>query len=160
MSKVKVVSQTKGLLSISLPYVPFKAQWRNSGAVVEIEESTLEQIMFEPGVEYMFKEGMLYIEDMEAKKELGLEPVDAEEPVNIIVLTDKQRRQYWVNFSLDEFKKKVDELPKEQVELLADYAIDNRIIDIDKCDFMQQKCGRNIIRAIELNKADAEGRQG
>ena len=138
MSKVKVVSQTKGLVSISLPYIPFKAQWRNAGAVI--------------------KEGMLYIEDMGAKKELGLEPVDAEEPVNIIVLTDKQRRQYWVNFPLDEFKKKVDELPKEQVELLADYAIDNRIIDIDKCDFMQQKCGRNIIRAIELNKADAEGR--
>lgn len=160
MSKIKVISQTKGLLSIALPYIPFKAQWRTSGAVVEIEQSTLEQIMFEPGVKYMFDEGMLYIEDMEAKKELGIEPEDAKEPVNVIILNDKQRRQYWVNLSLNDFKKKVDALPREQIELLADYAIDNKLVDVDKCDFMQQKCGRDIMEAIKLNKADEAGREG
>jgi 5-formaminoimidazole-4-carboxamide-1-beta-D-ribofuranosyl 5'-monophosphate synthetase len=115
--------------------------------------------MFEPGVKYMFDEGMLYIEDMEAKKELGIEPEDAKEPVNVIILNDKQRRQYWVNLSLNDFKKKVDELPREQVELLADYAIENRLVDVDKCDFMQEKCGRDIMTAIKLNKADEEGRK-
>lgn len=159
MSKVKVVSQTRGLVSISLPYIPFKAQWRTSGATVEIEKETLEQIMFEPGVKYMFDQGMLYIEDMEAKKELGIEPEDAKEPVNVIVLNDKQRRQYWVNLSLTDFKKKVDELSREQVELLADYAIENKLVDVDKCDFMQEKCGRDIMTAIRLNKADEEGRK-
>ena len=156
--KVKVVNLVSSRVNINIPELTLRRVWERKGSVKTIPFSQLEEAMYNPGVEALFTQGVLGIEDMDVKKELGLEPEDAEEPVNIIVLTDKQRRQYWVNFPLDEFKKKVDELPKEQVELLADYAIDNRIIDIDKCDFMQQKCGRNIIRAIELNKADAEGR--
>ena len=37
----------------------------------------------------MLKAGVLFIDDLEFKKELGLEPEDAVEPVNVILLEDK-----------------------------------------------------------------------
>ena len=51
----------------------------------------------------MIDSGMLYIEDMAVKKELGLEPEDAKEPVNIIVLSDKEMRHY-ITMPLAQFK--------------------------------------------------------
>jgi len=126
------------------------------GASTYFDKTLFEQLLFEPGIKYMIDSGILYIEDMETKKELGIEPEDAKEPVNVIVLTDKQRRQYMVNLSLDEFKEKVDKLGYEQVELLADYATANKLIDFDKCEYIKKKSGRDIISAIRLTRQNQE----
>ena len=83
-NKVKVFSNTIGEISINDRSVPFKMSWPARGAMRPIEEDKLEQLMYNPGVEYMFKTGELYIEDMDVKKRLGLEPEDAKEPTNII----------------------------------------------------------------------------
>lgn len=156
MDTVKIISNTRGPLGVTVPELNFRRRWSGMGMVHEVDKKMVEQLLFDPGFAYMIQQGMLYIEDMDAKKELGLEPADAKEPVNIIVLNDKQRRQYWVNLSQKDFENKVNELGYEEVELLADYAIANRIIDLDKCRFMQKKCGRDIIQAIRLNEANKE----
>ena len=93
---------------------------------------------------------------MEVKKDLGIEPEDASEPVNVIVLTDKERRRYMVNLSIEEFKKKVGELGYEQVKLLADYAIENKLVDYDKCKILKEVCGRDVIEAIKLSELNKE----
>ena len=154
--KIKVVNTTTSKVSVNVPSVPFKHEWLGQNAFFMIPQETLEQILFDPGVEYMFKTGMLYIEEMETKQELGLEPVEAKEPVNIIVLTDKERRYYMVNMPFDEFKKKVDQLNREQATLLAEYAIANRLADIDKSDYLKEKTGRDIYQAIRLSRQNQE----
>lgn len=156
MAKVTVISMTKGPVGITVPEVNFKHTWLNKGAKFDIDKEVLTQIMYDPGVEYMLKTGMLYIEDMEAKKEIGLEPEDAEEPVNIIVLSDKDMERYLGPMPIFDFKEKVAALSYEQVLSLADYAIEHRLTNIDKCNIIQQRCGRDIINAIKLEDAAKE----
>lgn len=156
-NKVVVKNMTSSPVTIMSQMMSFKRELAPKGAEISIDKETFEQLMYEPGIRYMIESGILYIEDMEIKKELGIEPEDAEEPVNIIVLTDKQRRQYMVNLSMKAFKEKVDQLSYEQVEELADYAIANKLMDFDKCEYIREKCGRDIIAAIRLSNQNREG---
>lgn len=149
--KVKVVNLTKGDILVKVPALSFTREWMAQGSFFDIEEDLLEELMYDQGFKYMIDQGMLYIEDMPAKQELGIEPAEATEPVNIIVLSDKERRRYLVNFSQKEFEEKVSKLSLEQVRMLADYAIENRITDYDKAEFLKKICEKDIIQAIRLN---------
>ena len=155
--KVIVKNMTNSPVYIMSETTSFRREVAPKGGQAPIDKELFEQLMYEPGIRYMIESGILYIEDMEVKKELGIEPEDAEEPVNIIVLTDKQRRQYMVNLSFKVFKEKVDQLSYEQIEELADYAIENKLMDFDKCEYIREKCGRDIITAIRLSKQNKEG---
>ena len=93
---------------------------------------------------------------MEVKKALGLEPEDAEEPVNIITLNDQQRKRYLTVMPLPEFKEKLKELSADQIRELGQYAIDNEIANFDKSEVIQKAIGMDIIGTIQLNKADKE----
>lgn len=156
MSKVNIVNTTRGSVFVEVREIPFRHDWVAQGAKFAVEHEVLEQLMYDKGFKYMIDTGMLYIEDMEEKKALGIEPEEAEEPVNIIVLTDKERRRYMVNLSLEEFKEKVRKLSYEQVTQLADYAVANRLADYDKAEFLKEICGRDIIQAIRLSAQNKE----
>lgn len=156
-NKVLVKNMTSSPVTVMSRALNFQREWTSKGMEIPIDKEVFEQLMYEPGVKYMIESGILYIEDLEVKKELGIEPEEATEPVNVIVLTDKQRRQYMVNLPLDTFKEKVDELSYEQIEELADYAIENKLMDYDKCEYLKEKCGRDIITAIRLNSQAKEG---
>ena len=110
--------------------------------------------MYSPGVENLFRNGILGIDDMEVKIALGLEPEDAKEPVNIITLNDEQRKRYLKVMPVAEFRQKVKELPIEQINELAAYAIANEIMDYDKSEIIQQYVDVDIMRAIKLNRDD------
>lgn len=155
-TKVKVKNMVNSPVTVMSRALNFQREWPNKGAELLIDSNVLEQLMFEPGVKYMFDSGILYIEELQVKQELGLEPEGVDEPVNIIVLTDKERRQYMVNLPLDVFKEKVDALAYEQVEELVDYAIENKLLDFEKCDYLKEKCGRDIINAVRLSKLNKE----
>jgi hypothetical protein len=156
MSKVNIVNTTRGSVFVEVREIPFRHDWTVQGAKFAVEHDVLEQLMYDKGFKYMIDTGMLYIEDMEEKKALGIEPEEAEEPVNVIVLTDKERRRYMVNLSLDEFKDKVRKLSYEQVTQLADYAVANRLADFDKAEFLKELCGRDILQAIRLSAQNKE----
>lgn len=161
--KVVIRNVTAGPILVTVPQIPFRHEWLGQDATYAIEADKLEELMYDTGFKYMIDTGMLYIDDMEDKKELGLEPEDATEPVNIIVLSDKDRRRYMVNLSQAEFEKKVKELSMEQINLLIDYAIEHRLADFDKAMFLQKitgddkNPGRDIITAIKLGDQAKEG---
>ena len=62
---VSIKSTVKALVSINVPTLNLRRSWPKKGAVQKIPFDVLEQAYFEPGVEYLFKTGVLYIEDME-----------------------------------------------------------------------------------------------
>jgi hypothetical protein len=157
MSKVNIVSTTRGSVLVTVPEIPFRHEWIAMGTSFPVEHEILEQLMYDKGFKYMIDTGMLYIEDMEEKKALGIEPEEAKEPVNVIVLNDKERRRYMVNLSLKEFKEKVKKLSYEQILQLADYAVANRLADFEKAEFLKEICGRDIIQAIRLSAQNKEG---
>ena len=156
MSKINVKSLAIGEVSVFQPSIPFKASWPSKGSTRQFEEEVLEQLMYTPGFEYMINNGILYIEDMNAKKKLGIEPEDATAPVNVIVLTDADKRKYMVNYDFNKFKEQVKKLGYEQVRDLAEFAIQNKLADFEKCEFIKEICGKDIIQAIRLSSKNKE----
>ena len=154
--KVKVVNLISSRVNIDLPEMRLNRIWEKKGAVKAIPFNQLEEALYNPGVEALFREGILGIEDLEIKKKLGLEPEDAERPVNIIILDDTQRKRYLKVLPLHEFKEKIKTLPVEQIRELAQFAIDNEIVDFDKAEIIKKITGTDIIGTIQMNKADKE----
>ena len=149
--KVMVKSESTGRLSINLPELQLKRIWEKKGTIRPISFEDLQQALYVPGVEYMFKEGMLSIESMQDKIDLGLEPEGTKEdsPVNIIILNDSQKKRYLTVLPISEFKQELEKLPYEQINSLVDYAIEKELMDMDKCDILKEKTGIDIIRAIQ-----------
>ena len=157
MEKIRVISKHQGPISVNISDLRFKREWPNKGASVLIEKETLEEMMYDSGFKYMIDTGMLYIEDLEVKKELGLEPEDATEPVNIIVLNDNDMKRMMTAMPQFEFDAKLKTLNYEQMLALADFAIRNELGDFGKCDAIKKACGKDILTAIKLNREDKEG---
>ena len=155
-TKIKIKSMTNGRCGINIPELRLKRTWEKKGAIKEIDFDTLSQAIYYPGVEYMFKEGILYIDDMEAKIALGLEEEGQTEPKNIIILTDAQKDRYLGNLPFAEFKVAVSKLGWEQLQDLVDYAIQKEYTNIDKCEFLKELTQIDIIRAVQLNRQQQE----
>lgn len=154
--KVTVISTVSGNIKIYLPDLRFRQEWTRKGMKRQIDKELLEDILYDPGAEYMFRTGMLYIEDMNVKKELGLEPEDASQPVNIIVLDEKEKKRYLSVLPVNEFEDKVKELSIEQKKDLVDYAVENELISFDKNEILQKLTGLNPMRMIELSRKNKE----
>ena len=158
-NKVKIVSLVSGRVVLSVPELRLKRVWDKKGAVKIIPFDQLQEALYEPGVTELFEGGCLGIDDMEQKIALGLEPEGAEEPVNIITIDDAQRKRYLTVLPCVEFKEKIKELPHEQIEELANFAIENEIADFEKSEVLRQYTGKDIIGAIKLNRDDRAARE-
>ena len=158
MDKIIIVSNTNSRVGVDLPEIRFSRKWPAKGSKITVDKETFEQMMYDAGTRYMFESGMLYTEDLEVKKLVGLEPEDAKEPVNIIILDDKQKNRYMSVMPINEFITNIKKLGYEELQNLADYAIEHELIgDLKKCDEIQKLIGKDIIAAIRLNKQDKEG---
>ena len=148
---VKIISNSTSKIGVNVPELRFSRQWLKKGSSVVVDKKTLEELLYDTGFKYMIDNTMLYIEDMEVKKELGLEPEDAKEPQNLIVLTDTQMRHYMVTMPIETFKEKIKTLKYEQILNLADYAVANRLSDYVKCDIIKSMCGKDVIKTLQLD---------
>lgn len=153
--KIMVVSNTIGEVSINIPSMHFRRVWERKGARKPIDAEILREIIYDPGVEKMFKMGILYIEDMPTKIELDLEPMGAEKPTNIVVLTDEQRQKLLAeSTTLAQFRELCDNMSKQELINLAEYAIEKEMVNIDKCRYLKLKTGKDIVEIIRNNKEE------
>ena len=154
--KVVITYMVNAQVGINLPDIHFKHTWEKRGDKFTVSHEIFEAMMYNNGARNIFAEGILYTEDMEVKKEFGLEPEDAEEPVNIIVLNEAQMKRYLTVMPYRDFKENLEKVSQEQLLLLVQYAIDNKIMaDIEKINYLRDKTGISILKAIEENQKDA-----
>lgn len=139
-------------VGISIPELGLQKKWTKKGAMATIPFDMLEQALWYAGVRTLFEKGSLYIESMQDKIDLGLEPVGATEPENIIVLNDGQRLNILKLMKYEEFVDKVSQLNRTQVDNLIEYAIENKIVDVDKCTYLKKLTGKDIIKTIALKE--------
>ena len=154
--KIKIKSLSNGKIVINNPELRVRRVWEQMGAVKTIDFDTLAELIFDPGVEYMFKQGILGIDDLEVKKALGLEPEDATEPVNIITFDTKMMDRMMTHMPISEFKAEIDKAPLEQVRNLVEYSIDKEYTDFEKCEYLKKITQTDIITAIRLKKQAQE----
>jgi hypothetical protein len=153
--KVMVTSNAVGRVIINVPSMHFRREWERKGAKKPIEMEILREIFYDPGVEKMFRTGILYIEDMSVKIELDLEEEGTEKPTNVVVLNDKERAGLLSNeVEFNKFRESCEKLSKQELINLADYAIEKELINMDKCRYLKIKTGKDIIKIIENNKEE------
>ena len=154
--KVTITNMVNAQVGINLPDIHFKHTWEKRGDKFTVSHEIFEAMMYNNGARNIFAEGTLYTEDMEVKKEFGLEPEDAEAPVNIIVLNEAQMKRYLTVMPFRDFKENLEKVSQEQLMLLVQYAIDNKIMaDIEKVNYLREKTSISILKAIEENQRDA-----
>ena len=148
--KIKVISAFDGRCGIDNSDLHISRRWPARGSVVTLDREVLEELMYDDAFKNMVEDGTLYIEDMEVKKDLGIEPEDAETPT-IIYLSDKELERYWKIMPLAQFKVEIKKLKKAQVDSLVDYAIKHgEDGSITKANFLTELTGRNVLKGIEL----------
>ena len=150
--KVTVISQYNGRCGIDNADLRISRRWPARGSYVMLDKEVLEELMYDPAFRNMIEEGYLYIEDLNLKKELGLEEENATVST-IIYLNDKELDRYWKIMPLSQFKVETKKLTKVQLDSLADYAIKHGDDgSIQKANYLTEISGRNILKGIELQK--------
>ena len=153
--QVMITNTIKSRVGINVPDLLLKRVWEKKGVKKPIDFETLQQAFYDPSVEYLFREGILYIDDMDVKIALGLEVEGAKTPT-IIILSDADLNRYLTVMPIFEFKEKVKELGREQIQALVDYAIEHELTPYDKCEVLKEITQTDIIRAVQLNRDDKE----
>lgn len=148
---VKVQNMVNKTIVIRKPEYNLNRRWTQKNQIIPIPFDTLEQALWNEGIRALFDRGMLYIPDMQDKIDLDLEPADATEPQNIIVLTDKQIENLLNNVPFVAFKKELEGLSSTQIREIANYAIIHEIANVEKVNYLKSLTGVDILKAISRN---------
>lgn len=159
--RIKIKSGANGIINLFDRYSRLDMTWNKKGSIKPVELGKLKEAVWAQGVANLFIDGYLLIDEKDSKDiliELGLETPteDADEEPIINVLTDPMRKRLMTSAPLGEFKETLKTLNYEQLQLLAEYAIENSYIDYDRCDYIKTLIGVDIIKAVELKKKTAE----
>lgn len=154
---VKIKSMSRGTVGITVPYLSLRRTWARKGAVQQLPMDVLKEAIYEPGVEYLFKTGMLSIESLEDRIELGLEePGTTEETAKLVSLSQEELIRLVKEASYDEFKEKLEKLTRPQALELAEVAIDQEITDYSKGRLIYNKTGRDVFKIVTTKKEEEE----
>ena len=151
--KVMVTSMVGGTISASALN---HRVWNKKGQKLPVSKDVLREAIYEPGVEYMFKNGILFIEDMDFKIELGLEAEGTKTPTQILALDDKYLNRVLRLMPIVDMKKAIDSMSLTQKQELVDYAVKQNDVQLDRLEVISKKCNVDILRAIELNRQKGE----
>lgn len=154
--KVKIKSGVKGRVGVNLPDLRFKRVLPKMDSSFDMDFSMLEEALFNEGFARMIKDGVLVIDDAQARIDLGLESEGAERQVAKIALNEMQMVKLLKVDPIAEFKATVDKMSRAQIETLCDLAIEKMIYDFEKTDYLKSKVGIDVRKAIELNRQDKE----
>ena len=154
--KVIVTSMVNGIIGINRPEYRLVKTWPQKGAKLPIEKEALRQAIYEPGVEYMFKKGMLYIDDMDFKIELGLEEEGTKAPTAIIPVDEKYLERVLKRMPLREMKEAIKAMNDNQKRELVDYATEQNDIQLDRINAIKELTGIDLFKVIELKNQKGE----
>lgn len=151
--KVYVTSMVNGTVSV---LGLNRRVWRKKGQKLLVSKDSLREAIYNPGVEYMFKKGILYIEDMAFKIELGLEEEGTKAPTQVIPMDEKYMNRVLKLMPISEMKQVINSMTSVQKRELVDYAIHQPDVQLDRIKIISEKCGIDVLKAIELNRQKEE----
>ena len=150
--KVMVTSMVGGTISVSALN---HRVWNKKGQKLPVSRDILREAIYEPGVEYMFKKGILYIEDMDFKIELGLEAEGTKVPTEILPMDEKFMNRVLKLMPVPEMKTTIDKMTMVQKQELVDFAVKQNDISLDRIKIVSDKCGVDILKTISLVQMEA-----
>jgi hypothetical protein len=145
-----------GRIGLVLPRLHINKVWPKKGTKLPVEKEVLREAIYEPGVEYMFKQGLLYIDDMDFKIELGLEEEGTKAPTNVIPMDEKYMSRVLKLMPIAEMKKAISAMNDNQKRELIDFASEQNDISFDRMDVIKKLTGIDVVKVIELKRSKGE----
>ena len=154
--KVIVTSMVSGNVGLTLPHLRVNKTWPKKGTKLPVEKEILREAIYEPGVEYMFKNGILYIEDMDFKIELGLEAEGAKAPTAIVPVDEKYLERLLKRMPVAEMKRAIKGMNDNQKREMIEYASEQNDIQLDRLSAIKELTGTDLFKVIELKRQKGE----
>ena len=154
--RVMVTSMVSGRIGLVLPRLHINKVWPKKNTKLPVEKDVLREAIYEPGVEYMFKQGLLYIDDMDFKIELGLEEEGTKTPTNVIPMDEKYMARVLKLMPIAEMKKAISAMNDNQKRELIDFASEQNDISFDRMDVIKKLTGIDVVKVIELKRSREE----
>lgn len=157
MKKIKITSLVPYRVGLSLPEFRFSRLFTREGQTVLIDEEILREALYDSGVEALFTDGVLKIEDEDFKVEVGLampKEENGEEVVKDIYFTlnSTQMLAYLKAKPIKEFKEAIAKMSSDQLDMMVGLAVDNKITDYEKCKVLKDATGKDVMQIIRLNE--------
>ena len=145
-------NMTHGTFIINEPAYGVRRVFNSKGATQTIPFEIVEQLLWSAGFRNAIDNGMIYIENMQDKIDLGLEEPEATEPTNIKILSPEKMEKILRTNDMDEFARELNGCSIEQIRLLAEYAADHNYTEIGKVDAIKQITGLDVINMISRRR--------
>ena len=146
--KVAVKSMVNYSVGLNIPDLRFKRTFTKEGEIKTIDFDTLYEGVTMLGVRTLFEEGVLYIENKQDRIDLGLEEEGQAEKFKI--LNHGQIIKLLRLDPIEKLEETLKTLPKEQVNRIAEVAIEEKFTDFDKCNLIKKYCGIDIISSVQM----------
>ena len=155
---VNVTSMVRGTVILRLPQNGYlvKKTWPKKGTKMPIPKASLREAIFQPGVEAIFREGILYIDDMDFKIELGLEEENTQKPTNIIPLDENYAKRVLKNLPIFEMREALKKMSADQIREFLDFAAEQNDIQLDRLNVIKEVTGTDLLKVIELKNQKGE----
>lgn len=150
--KVSVMSLVGHRVVLVLPHLRFKKVWTKKGAKFMIEKDILREAIYEAGVEKLFTSGVLYIEDMDFKIELGLEAEGTTKPTQIIPVDEKYLNRILKLMPIQEMKQAIGAMTEEQKRELVRFATEQKDAQMDRLSIVKELTGSDVFKMIEIKR--------
>lgn len=154
--KVIVTSMIRGIVSINRPEYRLVKTWPKKDTKLPVDKDALREAIYEPGIEYMFKNGMLYIDDMDFKIELGLEEEGAKAPTAVIPVDEKYLERLLKRMPVVEMKAAIKAMTNDQKYEVIEYASEQKDIQMDRVQAIKEITGTDLFKVIELKRQREE----
>lgn len=154
-NKVKVISYTDNSVRINIPELRVNRLFEKQGQSYLFDADVLEEMFYYPSVEELFTKGLFYIDDKSLRVKLGLEEENGKVSETITAPISNTTILAYLNVKpINEFKEYVENLPLEQQLRFVDLAIENKIVNYEKCMFLKEVTGKDIMKIIQLNEEE------
>lgn len=150
--KVSVMSLVGHRVVLVLPHLRFKKVWTKKGAKFMIEKDILREAIYEAGVEKLFTSGVLYIEDMDFKIELGLEAEGTTKPTQIIPVDEKYLNRILKLMPIQEMRQAIGAMTEEQKRELVRFATEQKDAQMDRLSIVKELTGSDVFKMIEIKR--------
>lgn len=150
--KVSIKNTTNSPLLIALPELRFRRTWA-PGASLKVDKEILDEGIYDAGFRRLLEQGMLYVEDAEVREGLVAESLI---PQEIKLLNRGQMLKLLKADTVKVFEETINEISKDQVSQIVDFAINEKIIDVAKSEILKAKTGLDVIKAIQLKIQNEE----
>lgn len=145
--KVTVKSMVNYSVGLNIPDLRFKRDFTKEGETKTIDFDTLFEGVTSLGVRTLFDEGILYIDNKQDRIDLGLE--EEGQPERFRILNRGQILKLLKVDHISKLQETLETLPREQINRIAEVAIEEKFTDFEKCNVIKKFCGIDVISSVQ-----------